>query len=276
MKLYVLNCGHCYVEAGFFLNWGLKEDRGKDYVPRALKLSAPCWFIDHPEAKILIDSPNFRDVYSGWEGWPFRRGPEGYHTKADAHETIPEQLKLIGYSLDDIDYVIESHLGSDHTYLPYFSDKKAKIVVQRAEYEFAKIGPDSYVTTMGWQYVSEQWDVLGLNWKLIDGNYKLVEGVELLHMPGHSPGYQRVLLRLEKTGSVILSACEIRDMYYGISISGAEIPGIPHSAVSGNCEQELLNFRKTLQIAEQEHAQIWCGHDFPQWETLKHVPEYYE
>lgn len=276
MKLYVLNCGHCYVEAGFFLNWGLKEDRGKDYVPRALKLSAPCWFIDHPDAKILVDSPNFKDVFDGREGWPFRRGPEGYYTMAEESETIPAQLKLIGYSLDDIDYVVESHMATDHTFLPYFSNKKAKIVVQRAEYEFAKIGRDSYITTMGWQYIPELWDAPDLNWKFIEGDYTLIEGVEILHMPGHSPGYQRVLVRLDKTGQVILSACEIREMYYGISISGAEVPGIPHSAVSGNSGQELLNFRKTLQIAEQERAQIWCGHDYTQWETLMHLPKFYE
>ncbi len=123
-------------------------------------------------------------------------------------------------------------------------------------------------------YVRHQFDIPGLNYKLIEGDVELVPGVTVLHSPGHTPGYQTVLVRLPKTGTVALSACEARGNYYDIPINGAA-PGIPHSFTWFPAE-ELNSLKKVRELVEKEKGQIFCGHDSEQYNTLKHIPEYYE
>lgn len=283
MKLYILNCGQMYNERAFLWHFGTMEDTGKAHVAKTFRHTKSIYFIDHPEAKILFDTAWKLEDFNEQTGFPFCTGPEGWTCKQEADENPLAQLEKIGIGINDIDYVAMSHLMEEHAgWLPEFAGRSAQIVVQQKEYEYAhRIGmpnipgePPPVEQFHSWMYRREQFEVPGLNYKLINGDYELVKDVTLLHNPGHTPGYQVMLVRLPKKGTVVLSPCEHRGMYYGIPING-NAPGIPHS-FTWFAAEELRSFKKIRDLVEQEKGEIFCGHDEDQFRALKHVPDYYE
>lgn len=277
-RLYVLTCGVIWVERGFLWHFGTKEDTGKDYVAQPFKIQNCQFFINHPDAKIVVDLGFTAEMWSNFPGFPERTGPEGVWFKQGPDENPKAQLKKIGVSIDDVDYVVMSHLMAEHAgWLPLFEDKKARIIVQRKELEYAlvnsrwKSAPEPFHSFM---YVRELFDLPGLDYEIIEGDHTLAKGVDILHTPGHTPGYQIVMARLKNTGPVILSLCDHKGMYHGIGVN-AEAPGIPH-AFTYSAADELRSFRRILNIARVEKAQIFYGHEFDWYQKAKKPPEFYD
>ncbi len=283
MKLYVLNGGRLWTEKGFLWHFGTKADTGKEYVAQSFCVQSLQYYVEHPDAKIIFELGYKIEDFENFPGFPHRKGSEGVWWKQGPDENPVAQLRKIGVEVDDIDYVILSHLHSEHCgWLPSFAGKKAKIVVQEKEYEYAHRvgiptppGEEPAVEQFhSWMYLRKLYEIPGLNYQLVKGDYEVAKGVEILHAPGHTPGYQVLLVRLPKTGTVIMSGCEHRGMYYDIPVNG-QSPGIPH-AFTWFAAEELRSFKKIREIVEKEKGQIFFGHDSEQWQTLKHAPEYYE
>lgn len=285
MKLYVLSGGCFWVERAFILHFGTSKDSGKEYRAEAFLLPSCQYYIDHPEAKILFDAGWKLEELGDIGGFPQRRGPEGLFVKQQPDENPVAQLDKIGVKIDDIDYVVISHLMCEHAgWLPVFAGKKAQIIVQYKEYEYAqRIGTYQHVQGAGqcaleqfhsWMYLRHHYDIPGLDFRLIEGDVELVKDFILLYTPGHTPGYQVAAVRLPETGTVVLSGCEACANYYDIPINGAT-PGIPHS-FTWFAAEELRSLKRIREFVEKERGQIFCGHDGDQFQTLKHAPEYYE
>lgn len=280
MKLYVLHCGEMSDERGFLWHFGTVEDTGKEYQSVPFRHGKSIYFIDHPRAKIIFDLGwKLADFKEG--AFPGHRGPDGRSLIQAPDENPPAQLARIGIKVDDIDYVVLSHMMEEHAgYLPEFAGKKARIVVQKKEYEYAtrigtpnKGGPpvEQFHT---WMYRRHMFEVPGLKYKIIEGDKELVKDVWVLHAPGHTPGYQVLKVKLPKTGVVVMSPCEHLGMYYATPINGTG-PGIPH-AFTWFAGQELATFKKIKDMVAREGGQLFCGHDPDQYKNLKHAPDYYD
>jgi len=284
MRLYVLNGGQLFVEKGFFWHFGTEADTGRDYEPEMKVLRSLQFYIDHPAAKIVFELGYDYADFSTFTGFPHRQGPGGEWCHQEADENPMAQLGKIGVSVEDIDYVVLSHLMSEHVgYLPFFAGTKAEIIVQQAEYDYAnRIGTPrrpgeepALEQFHSWMYVRKLFEQPGLNWKLIAGDYDLVgRDVQILSLPGHTPGFQAVIARLPHTGTVVLSGCETQDMYYGIPVRGHG-PGIPH-AFTWSAAEELASLKRVRELVAAEGGQIFCGHDGEQFRTLRKSPEYYD
>jgi len=277
-KLYVLTCGSLWVEKAFFTHFGSHLDSGNIYKPSAFQLASTQYFIQHPEASILVDTGYHPDDYADRVGFALRPNMDGLRFKQEEDQNPQAQLGKIGVSLDDVDYVVISHLMLEHAgYLFLFEGKKAQILVQRKELEYAyanadrKRAPEPFHS---WMYFKHHFDIPGLNYFLLDGDYTIVNGVDIFFMPGHTPGYQMVRVDLENEGPVFLSCCELESMYFGIGIN-AEAPGVPHP-FSYSLGEELRNFRKIKALARKENGRIFFGHDQTHFDTLKKIPEYYD
>ena len=277
-KLYVLTCGSLWVELGFILHFGTYLDTRKPYASSSFQLSSTQYFIDHPEAKIVVDLGYTPEDVINKTGFPGRANEDGIAFKQEKDQNPKAQLAKIGVSLDDIDYVIISHLMQEHAgYLPLFEGKKAKIVVQRRELEYAYANANrkqALEPFHSWMYYKRHFDLPGLNFTMIEGDFTLASGVEIIFTPGHTPGYQMVRVDLKKEGTIILSPCELELMYFGIGIN-ARAPGIPHS-FTYSAGDELRNFRKIAALAKREKGRIFFGHDQAQFNTLKKIPDFYE
>jgi len=111
---------------------------------------------------------------------------------------IETGLKQIGFSTDDIDFVILTHLHTDHAggavieedgrIVPRF--KMARYVVQRQEWQDA-MNPNERTAAV---YIVDRLKVLEQAGQLdlVDGDVELHPGVKLVKTGGHTPGHQGV------------------------------------------------------------------------------------
>ncbi len=192
VRLYALDCGHLD-----FKSLGMFSDTG-DYDGRPGRIVAPCFLIRHPSGWMLWDaglgdrlaqSPQGVDLFDGL-----------------VHEQVPvtlvAQLNAIGLKPADIRVVAFSHLHEDHVGNANLFAKSATWIVNDKELAWAKSEPSPMRVDPALFAGSESADV-----KHIDGDYDVFgDGrVIILKAPGHTPGHQVLLLRLKKSGAVMLT-----------------------------------------------------------------------
>src|SRR5262249_33433095 len=122
--------------------------------------------------------------------------PEG-ETEFENGQDVIEQLASIGLKGDDIDTVISTHYDIDHAGR-HAAFTKAHYVGQRVHHLDAASTPRFAATR-------PQWDQPIERIRLIDGDTQLLRGLELIETSGHVVGHQSVLVRLPKTGAVLLT-----------------------------------------------------------------------
>jgi N-acyl homoserine lactone hydrolase len=106
--------------------------------------------------------------------------------------------------------------------------------------------------------------------RLVDGDTELLPGLALIETSGHVPGHQSVLVRLPKTGAVLLT---IDAVPFG--------EGFTRDAPDDGSNPDAAAIRastiKLLELVEREQiGLVIFGHDQAQWETLKKAPDYYD
>jgi N-acyl homoserine lactone hydrolase len=214
--------------------------------------SAGCYLVQTGDGKnILIDSGMPAD-------YPLPAGaPE-----AENEKNVLEHLADLGLRPDDIDLVICTHFDVDHAgYHDAFP--RVEFIVQREHYELARSGDPRYAAARA------HWDHPALRYRLIDGDTELLPGLSLIETSGHAPGHQSVLLRLPRTGNVLLAI----DAVVLQRLFTPERKAWPIE----NETQLRASTQKLLDLVAREHvALVVFGHDGDQWQTLKKAPAYYD
>jgi N-acyl homoserine lactone hydrolase len=177
-------------------------------------------------------------------------------------QDVVMQLANIGLKPDDIDTVISTHYDGDHAGR-HAAFTKAHYVVQRVHHVDAATNPR-------FASIRSQWDQPMERIRLLDGDTELLPGLELIETSGHVPGHQSVLLRLPKTGAILLTidAVPFREGFVRDEQDDGSNP---------DAEAIRASTIKLLDLVEREHiGLVIFGHDKEQWETLKKAPEFYE
>jgi glyoxylase-like metal-dependent hydrolase (beta-lactamase superfamily II) len=127
--------------------------------------------VDHPEGTFLWDTGSHPEAGEGH--WPPPLYEAFYHVDAADHH-LSDDLAAAGYSIPDAGG-LEAFAGTD-----------VPVYVHAEELKYAYY---SAKTTEGsLAYVAADFDH-DLNWSVVHGDsYHLAEDVELLHLPGHTPG----------------------------------------------------------------------------------------
>ena len=167
------------------------------------------------------------------------------------------QLALIDLEPDDIDVLVLTHTDIDHIGDPA-QFNHARIVVGRPERKFNQPRELGAATQIQWPQ--------GAEYELIDSDTQLAQGVMALWTPGHSPGHLSLMVRLPRTGPVLIAGDAISrpsepDEGYGNAAD-------PYAAAE--------SASKLLEIARAEEAFIIYGHDPEQWPDLRKAPRYYD
>ena len=106
--------------------------------------------------------------------------------------------------------------------------------------------------------------------RLVDGDTELLPGLELIETSGHVPGHQSVLVRLPKTGAVLLTI-DAAPFGEGFTRDKQDDGSNP------DAEAIRASMNKLLDLVEREKVGLVIfGHEWAQWEGLKKLPEYYE
>ncbi len=175
---------------------------------------------------------------------------------------VIQQLAIIGLTPDDIDTVISTHYDGDHAGR-HASFTKAQYVVQRVHHLDAATNPR-------YAEVRSEWDQPMERIRLVDGDTELLPGLELIETSGHVPGHQSVLVRLPKTGPVLLAID-------AVPFAEGYVRDLPDDGSNPDADAIRASTNKLIDLEQREQvALVIFGHDAEQWATLKKLPEYYE
>lgn len=177
-------------------------------------------------------------------------------------QDVIQQLAGLGIKPDEIDAVISTHYDGDHVGR-HAAFTKAQYVVQRGHHLDAARNPR-------YAAVRSQWDQPMERIRLVEGDTELLPGLALIETSGHVPGHQSVLVRLPKTGAILL-AIDAVPFGEGFTRDAQDDGSDPDAAAIRASTNKLLD------LVEQEQIRLVIfGHDTAQWETLKKAPAFYE
>jgi glyoxylase-like metal-dependent hydrolase (beta-lactamase superfamily II) len=245
-RLYILNCGEG--TAGDISRWspGVNEGQSMPFVDN-------CYLLKHSQGWMLWDT-GLADTIAAMPDGQKPADPKATHWFRP--KTLASQLEALGVKPSDIKFVAVSHTHPDHIgNVEMFP--QAMLYVQKAEYDWPgannapRFKPEHPVTKL-----EGDKDIFG------DGS------VTILSTPGHTPGHQSLLVKLPKTGALVLSGDAVHFK------SNWENRGVP----VGNTgqEQTKTSMEKIAGIMAKEKATLWINHDKAQRDSLKMVPEFYE
>jgi glyoxylase-like metal-dependent hydrolase (beta-lactamase superfamily II) len=227
-----------------------------------VEVPVPFFLIRHPQADVLVDGGNplavAQDARAHWGELA-----DVFTVRMSEQEHCVPQLAGLGVSPDTITHIVQTHLHIDHTGgLGHFPH--AEVVVHRRELEAARAAesplasgyvPADYERPLAWRPCDGELDLFG------DGTIRLIE------TPGHSAGHLSLLLRLQDTGTVLLTA--------DAADNRAQWEGRAHPRALHSREQASGSLQRLHQIAGETGATIVFGHDPENWVTLRHAPESY-
>ena len=251
VKLYVFDCGR------------LKSGNPAPLLERGVTItdmSVVSFLIVHPKGTLMWDSgviPDELVVPSGTT-----------EARATVKTTIKGQLAQIGYKPSDITYLALSHNHYDHS-ANGNEFAGSTWLVQKAERAF--MFPDTPPATPN--PGADRYSALkNSKTTLLDGDYDVFgDGtVVIIATPGHTPGHQSVLVKLAKTGPVLLSG----DLYH--YPAERNLPNFTPFAALGNPQMEVASKAKVEALLKQTGAQLWIQHDIEAIGALKKSPAFYD
>ena len=245
-KLYILNCGEGV--AGDISRWspGLNEGKSMDFVDN-------CYLIKHAQGWFLWDT-GIPDAVAAMPNGLAPADPKAVFWHRP--KTLAAQLDELGVKPSDIKAMAVSHTHPDHIgNVEMFP--AAMLYVQKLEYDWPgannapRFKPEHPVMKLEGDH-----DVFG------DGSLRLIS------TPGHTPGHQSLVVKLPKTGTLVLTGDAV---HFKDNWDNRRVPG-------GNTDKDetLASMQRIADFLSKEQAKLWINHDKVQTDTLKHAPEFYD
>jgi N-acyl homoserine lactone hydrolase len=259
-RLYVFDCGMLEGDPARF---NLKREE-----MATTNMSVACYLVVHPKGVLMWDTGALPDADVTSEGKPTR-----YHlVLADKTEryvtttkTLKGQLSEAGYTPKDVTHLAVSHYHYDHTannndfagatWLisqierdAMFADKPPSMV-ERSTFNALQKSKTIILKT-------DEYDVFG------DG------AVVIKSAPGHTPGHQVLLVKLAKTGPVLLTG----DLYhYPEERTLDRVPTFDSDPAQNRKTRAAMDA-----YAKKNGARLWIQHDFKANAALEKSPSFYD
>jgi N-acyl homoserine lactone hydrolase len=254
-RLYVLYCGEG--DAPDTSRWtpGVAAN-----VNKPITLSNSCYLIKHAKGWMLWETGYSESIAGDAKGYP----TAVLHWRWRAFKSLTQQLAELGLTPDDISYVGFSHAHPDHIGNGSLFTR-ATLFIQEPEYDF-------YMAPKGKPPAPPaNYEKLRANpTTKLHGDYDVFGDASLmiLSSPGHTPGHQSLLVKLPKTGAVLLTgdAAHFRENW--------DTPRAP--VQNFDKDATIASLQKLKALAAANNAQVWINHDVAQTATLRMSPAYYE
>jgi len=231
VRIYVLDGGHIeFDNMAPFADTGEMDGKKGD-------LSDMCVLVKDPQGWLLWDTGVQPKKYTGYE--------------FTVTNTLPSQLAEIGLKPEDINYLAFSHFHSDHTGNANLFAKSTWIL-QNKEWQWATSQPTPFGVDPTTFSQSDQ-----VKKRIINGDYDVFgDGkVRILFAPGHTPGHQVLLVKLDSGKHWIFAG----DLYHqAISRQKKLVPMFNTSraetlASIDRIEHLAKNLKATLIIQHEAH-----------------------
>ncbi len=216
----------------------------------------PFYVIRHPKGTLLIDTGAHPDVITDpigrWGGLA-----KAFVPVMKPGEEVVGSLKSIGLDVKGVDLVVNSHLHMDHAGGNAFF-AHCPVYVHARELAYVRENPGlegkgyykaDWDHPLDYRTFAGEWDVFG------DGRVVFFESF------GHTPGHVGCVVRLDRTGTVVL-ACDTLPL-----MENLDLPDLmPRNAWKAEPLRESI---KVLQGWRGRGATIVSGHDPWQWAALR-------
>lgn len=234
----------------------------REHPPMDVDMPCPSYLIEHERGLVLFDTGVSPKGLRDPEGF-FPEIARTFHLECRPDLGVDSQIEGLGYRLDQIRYVIPSHLHFDHagglhlfpgsTFLigagemgfAYAADAKAA----RPYFLLEDISPTRSFT---WIETAQDFDLFG------DGS------VVLLYSPGHTPGSLALFVRLPNRNFILTGdTCHYpAELELGIA------------RVRFDSVTATQSLRRLMLIRDAWDAHLWIGHDMGAWNAWPHAPEF--
>jgi N-acyl homoserine lactone hydrolase len=245
VRLYIFDCGQGHADD--MSRWTPGINAGTP-----LDVSGNCYLIRHRKGDLVWDTGVPDAVASMPDGLGGTNGSPSWKRA----KTLASQLTEIGVKPSDVQFLAVSHSHPDHIgNVELFP--QATLLVQGPEYDWkSPLGGARFKAEHPVKKLGGDFDVFG------DGT------VTIISTPGHTPGHQSLMVKLEKTGAIILSgdAVHFKDNWENRRVPGPNF----------NKEETLASMQRIADLMRENKAQLWINHDKIQSESLKHSPEFFE
>jgi N-acyl homoserine lactone hydrolase len=238
VKLYSIDCGAAYID-----DFKAFSDEGY-FDGKKVDVIAPCFLISHAKGYLMWDTGVGENKDFG-----FLRL---------ATKPVSPELKKMGISTKDIDFLAFSHLHIDHIGQANLFTESTWIMNPT---EWKNIKNDlgeknfvSYYPKAKKQLINGDFDVFG------DGT------VQILSVPGHTTGHQALLLKLDKSGLVLLSG----DAYHQRESRSEKL--VPQFNVDR--ANSLASMDRLEGIIKYKKAKLIIQHDIRDFKSLPKFPRF--
>jgi len=265
MRLYVFSSGALHLDKSIIQNGG----SGKVEIPVGFFL------IKHPKGYVLFDCGNNDKIITDPDYWgPFVKALDPGRSPDIA---IDAQLAKIGVKPADIKYLVLGHFHVDHAgNIDKFLD--STMVYQRDEIRNAFWPAPGYATF----FITQDFAMLrnsiggGMPAKTkvieLDGDLDLFgdNSIYIHRAVSHTPGSQIMVVRLPKTGTVVLTSDAI---YLKENLDKNLLPSVGSVYDPVGMLDAYAWVRRAM---DSEGADVIFAHDPDVFKAHKHSPEFYE
>jgi glyoxylase-like metal-dependent hydrolase (beta-lactamase superfamily II) len=230
-----------------------------EYSEARVQIPIACWLIKTSDGLVLFDTgchPKVSDDPSYW-------GPiaAALQCKYPKEMLLDRQIQGLGYKMDDVKYVVISHLHLDHTgYMHAFPKAKFLIMANELRYAYWP-DPDRRAVFIFDDIVPTR----NFEWIELDSDLDLFDdgSLHMLKTPGHTPGECSLYVRLPNrkillVGDTIHLRAQIE--------TGATMP------LDTDPTQAALSIQRVKAIRDMHEATVWISHDPDDWAELPHAP----
>jgi glyoxylase-like metal-dependent hydrolase (beta-lactamase superfamily II) len=253
-RMYVIPCGENHVKD--LSRWTPGENVGKPYV-----FGDHCYLIRHAQGLMLWDSGNPDRLAALPNGLT---APNGIIT-AFMRKPLADSLKEIGVKPEDIRHFAMSHSHGDHSgNANLFA--ASTLYMQQAEYD-AVFGPEP----QKYNFIAANFEKLrSAKTVKLDGDHDVFGdgSVVVKSAPGHTPGHQVLVVRLPKTGPVMLSGDLVHLVH---SWENRIVPSF-----NFDVEQSRRSIDAMKEYTQKTGTQLWVNHDMEQHARIPKAPAYIE
>ncbi len=267
MRVYILDNGWLECDSNMMVA-GKVTGTADNKNPRTEWIKIPVYavLIEHEGGRILFDTGCHPDAMNGY--WPAGLKtvfPYYFHE----NQRLENRLSLIGLKPGDIGTVILSHMHLDHAgNINLFTH--AEVYVHKKDFEYGQtLVHISQDRARHGAYIKEDVEAPVKGYRLVEEDFTIVPGVEVITLPGHTPGVLGLVVSLEKEGTLIFP----QDALYTRENYG------PPAKASGIVYDSLAFFRsveKVRRLEKERNAKVMFSHDMEFFKSVKKAPEYYE